>query len=55
MWSVRGNVSWLLWLQAAGPLKPETIVLSGLNVLKNKLSDLLLQHQQQMAEDALII
>ncbi|XP_065913848.1 DNA-directed RNA polymerase II subunit RPB3-like [Dysidea avara] len=42
-------------VEAAGPLKPETIVLSGLNVLKNKLSDLLLQHQQQMAEDALII
>lgn len=48
-------ISLLLWLQAAGPLKPETIVLSGINILKNKLSDLLLQHQQQMAEDALVI
>ena len=42
-------------MQSSGALKPETIVLSGLNVLKQKLSDLQVQHQQEMAQEALSI
>ena len=42
-------------MQSSGALKPENIVLSGLNVLKQKLSDLQVQHQQEMAQEALSI
>ena len=41
--------------QSSGALKPENIVLSGLNVLKQKLSDLQVHHQQEMAQEALSI
>lgn len=41
--------------QSSGALKPENIVLSGLNVLKQKLSDLQVQHQHEMAQEALSI
>jgi len=41
--------------QSSGALKPESIVLSGLNVLKQKLSDLQVQHQHEMAQEALSI
>jgi DNA-directed RNA polymerase II subunit RPB3 len=42
-------------VESSGALKPENIVLSGLNVLKQKLSDLQVQHQQEMAQEALSI
>ena len=42
-------------LQSSGALKPENIVLSGLKVLKEKLSDLQVNHQHEMASDALAI
>ena len=42
-------------LQSCGALKPETIVLSGLSVLKKKLSDLQTQHSHEVAADVLTI
>ena len=36
-------------------LKPEQIILLGLNVLKQKLSDLQVYHQHEMAQEALAI
>jgi DNA-directed RNA polymerase II subunit RPB3 len=42
-------------VESSGALKPENIVLSGLNVLKQKLSDLQVHHQQEMAQEALSI
>lgn len=41
--------------QSSGALKPENIVLSGLKILKDKLSDLQVQHQHEMATEALAI
>ena len=48
------TVLWFL-LQSCGALKPETIVLSGLSVLKKKLSDLQTQHSHEVAADVLTI
>ena len=42
-------------LQSCGSLKPENVVLSGLSVLKTKLSDLQVQHQHEMSHEALSI
>jgi len=42
-------------LQSCGSLKPETIVISGLSVLKKKLSDLQTQHSHEVAADVLTI
>ena len=42
-------------LQSCGSLKPETIVMSGLSVLKKKLSDLQTQHSHEVAADVLTI
>ena len=39
--------------QSSGPLRPEHIVLSGLNVLKQKLSDLQIQLQHETVQEAL--
>ena len=41
--------------QSCGSLKPETIVMSGLSVLKKKLSDLQTQHSHEVAADVLTI
>lgn len=48
------TVVWFL-LQSCGSLKPETIVLTGLSVLKKKLSDLQTQHSHEVAADVLTI
>ncbi|XP_076370460.1 RNA polymerase III subunit RpII33 isoform X2 [Tachypleus tridentatus] len=42
-------------VESSGALKPETIVLSGLHVLKKKLSDLQTQLSHEMQNDALAI
>lgn len=42
-------------VESCGSLKPETIVLSGLSVLKKKLSDLQTQHSHEVAADVLTI
>lgn len=45
----------LFFLQSCGSLRPENIVLSGLSVLKRKLSDLQTQHSHEVAADVLTI
>ena len=47
--------SLFILLQSCGSLKPETIVISGLSVLKKKLSDLQTQHSHEVAADVLTI
>lgn len=42
-------------VESCGALRPETIVLTGLNVLKKKLSDLQTQLSHEMQSDALSI
>lgn len=42
-------------VESCGSLRPETIVLSGLSVLKKKLSDLQTQHSHELAADVLTI
>ncbi|CAH3129827.1 unnamed protein product [Porites lobata] len=42
-------------VESCGSLKPETIVMSGLSVLKKKLSDLQTQHSHEVAADVLTI
>lgn len=42
-------------VESSGALKPETIVLTGLQVLRQKLSDLQLQLQHEMSQEALTI
>ena len=42
-------------LQSCGSLRPENIVMSGLSVLKKKLSDLQTQHSHEVAADVLTI
>ncbi len=42
-------------VESCGSLKPETIVLSGLNVFKKKLSDLQTQLTHEIQSDALTI
>lgn len=42
-------------MQSSGSLRPENIVLSGLNILKQKLSDLQLHHQHELSQEALHI
>lgn len=42
-------------VESSGSLKPENIVLSGLKVLREKLSDLQVNHQHEMASNALAI
>ena len=45
----------LYYLQSSGALKAENILMSGLNVLKQKLSDLQIQLQHETAQEALVI
>ena len=42
-------------IETCGSLKPENIILSGLSVLKKKLSDLQTQHSHEIAADVLAI
>ena len=42
-------------VESCGSLRPENIVLSGLSILKKKLSDLQTQHSHEIAADALTI
>ncbi|XP_031560873.1 DNA-directed RNA polymerase II subunit RPB3-like [Actinia tenebrosa] len=42
-------------VESSGALRPENIVLSGLSVLKKKLSDLQTQHSHEVAADVLTI
>ena len=42
-------------IETCGSLKPENIVMMGLNVLKRKLSDLQMQHSHEIAADELAI
>ena len=42
-------------VETCGSLKPEHIILSGLSVLKKKLSDLQTQHSHEIAADVLAI
>ena len=45
----------LFFLQSSGALRAEKMVLSGLNILKQKLSDLQIQLQHETAQEALAI
>jgi DNA-directed RNA polymerase II subunit RPB3 len=50
----RPNKFWMT-IESSGSLKSENIVLSGINILKNKLRDLQVNLQHEMMHDGLTI